>query len=282
MLDKPSRTAERVALRRAAHQLLDDPKVLDDPLAIKIIGTEAAAALAADPHAVERHPALRLLRAFLAVRSRIAEDEVSAAVARGVRRYVVLGAGFDTFAYRNPFPDLRIVEVDHPRTQEWKRARLAEVGISVPPNVQFVPIDFALQDLDHELRLAGVVASGGTMFSWLGVTPYLESDTTFRTLQSISGLAGDGGGVVFDYAVPPTLLDAVRRAALARFTDRLAAIGEPWRSFFEPREILERLSTFGFRSVKDWGPEDLNAQYFSRRTDALRVGSLGHVVVARV
>jgi len=249
---------------------------------VTIIGAQAAATLAADPRAVESHPASRLLRAFLVVRSRIAEDEVSAAVARGVREYVVLGAGLDTFAYRNPFPNLRVVEVDHPRTQEWKRARLAEVGISVPPSVQFVPIDFAIQDLGHELRRAGGVDSGGAVFSWLGVTPYLESDTTFRTLQSISGLAGDGGGVVFDYAVPPTLLDAVRRAALARFTDRLAAIGEPWRSFFEPQQIADQLRAFGFRSVKDWGPEDLNAQYFKGRTDGLRVGSLGHVVVARV
>src|ERR1700727_672491 len=97
MLDaKPSRTAQRVAMRRAAHQLLDEPLVFDDPLAIAIAEGEYERS-----HGAE-HPYSRSLRAFIAVRSRYAEDQLARAVKRGVRQYVVLGAGLDTFAYRNP------------------------------------------------------------------------------------------------------------------------------------------------------------------------------------
>jgi methyltransferase (TIGR00027 family) len=99
---RPSRTAYRVALRRAAHQLLDDPPVFKDPLAISIVGSSAASSLT-DPIPTQQDVASRSLRAFLAVRSRYAEEQLASAVARGVRQYVLLGAGLDTFAYRNPF-----------------------------------------------------------------------------------------------------------------------------------------------------------------------------------
>ena len=99
----PSKTARRVALRRAAHQLLDHPRVFDDPLAIAIIGEESASLLRSEPERFES-PGSRQLRAFVAVRSRFAEDELAKAIQRGVRQYVVLGAGLDTFAFRNPYP----------------------------------------------------------------------------------------------------------------------------------------------------------------------------------
>ena len=133
-----SRTAQRVALRRAAHQLLDDPLVFTDPLALLIIGADERAALAADPRAYDARRWDRSLRAFIAARSRLVEDELADAVAAGVRQYVVLGAGFDTFAYRNPFPELRVFEVDHPDTQAVKRRRLADAGIEIPASLTFV------------------------------------------------------------------------------------------------------------------------------------------------
>src|SRR5580692_4689864 len=123
---KFSRTALRVAIRRAAHQLLDQPRVLDDPLALRIIGGEAAAELRNNP---KEHPAFaRAFRAFMVARSRFAEDELARAFAHGVRQYVVLGAGLDTFAYRNPYPGLRVFEVDHLATQAWKREQLEAAG----------------------------------------------------------------------------------------------------------------------------------------------------------
>src|SRR5580698_1979013 len=118
----PSRTAERVALRRAEHQILDHPKVFDDPLAISIAGTRESP---------PETPFDRLLRAFVAARSRYAEDQLASAVARGVRQYVVLGAGLDTYAYRSSV-GVRVFEVDHPATQAWKRSRLGDAGIAIP------------------------------------------------------------------------------------------------------------------------------------------------------
>src|ERR1700733_996414 len=166
---KFSRTAQRVAIRRAAHQLLDEPKVLDDPLALRIIGSEAAAELRSNPK--EHHAFSRAFRAFMAARSRFAEDELAGAVARGVRQYVVLGAGLDTFAYRNPHAGLRVFEVDHPATQEWKRERLRAANISVPSSLTFVPIDFERKTLDVGLEQRGFDANAPAFFSWLGVTP---------------------------------------------------------------------------------------------------------------
>ena len=122
---RASETAQRVALRRAAHQLLDQPPVFADPVALRIIGAYAADALQASPRTFEVTPLAPYLRAFMAVRSRYAEEQLARAVAASARQYVVLGAGLDTFAYRNPWPDLRVFEVDHPATQAWKRARLA-------------------------------------------------------------------------------------------------------------------------------------------------------------
>src|ERR1700722_8363184 len=109
-----SRTAQREGIRREAHQLLDRPRVLDDPLALRIIGAEAAEELRTNPK--EHHAFARAFRAFMAARSRYAEDELARAVALGVTQYFVLGAGLDTFAYRNPHPGLRVFEVDHPST----------------------------------------------------------------------------------------------------------------------------------------------------------------------
>src|SRR5579859_7444329 len=134
---KPSRTALRVAIRRAAHQIADPPSVLNDPIALRLIGPGYE-------NDLERamHPVGRDFRAFMAARSRYAEDHLAQAVAAGVRQYVILGAGLDTFAYRNPFPHIRVFEVDFPATQEWKRSLLAGAGVAVPENLTFVPLDF--------------------------------------------------------------------------------------------------------------------------------------------
>jgi len=276
----PSRTAERVALRRAAHQLLDHPRVHDDPLALVIVGDAQAAALRAEPHRFEDGLVSQRLRAFLAVRSRVAEDTLARAVAAGVRQYVVLGAGLDTFAYRNPYPALRVFEVDHPATQAWKRRRLADAQIAVPDDVTFVALDFASESLPAALRAAGVRGDAAAFFSWLGVTPYLEPANVLATLAAVAPLAAGGGGIVFDYNVPPASLPPPSRAAFDGLAARVAAAGEPFRGFFEPDALMAALRDIGFRDVLDLSPDELNARFLSDRTDGLRVGSVGHIATA--
>lgn len=265
-----SRTAERVAERRAAHQLLDRPLVFDDPLAVRIVQPNA-----------ERTPLDPYFRAAFAARSRFAEDELASAYANGVRQYVVLGAGYDTFAYRNPLEGLRVFEVDHPATQTAKRARLAAAGIDVPPSMVFVPVDFATASLRESLDAAGFDGGAAAFCSWLGVVPYLEREAIETTLRAIAAMPR-GTSVVFDYGCAPESLSAVGRAVFARMAERVAAAGEPWKSFFEPDDLSALLRDCGFSFVENLGPAELNRRYFAGRSDGLRIGEMMHMAKAVV
>ena len=281
--NRPSATAQRVAIRRAAHQLLDDPKVFEDPVALRIIGKESALALQANPHHFETTPLSPYLRAFVAARSRCAEEELALGVRRGVSQYVILGAGLNTFAYRNPFPEgvLHVFEVDHPATQAWKRARLQETGITFPRNLTFTPVDFETQTLEEGLQAAGCHPGKCTFFSWLGVTEYLATEVVMATLRFIASAPVESG-VVFDYMLSPSLLTPAQRSRFDALAQRVASAGEPWQAFFDPALLRRDLRAMGFRTVEDSGPEEINARYFNERKDGLRVGSLSHVMKAHV
>jgi methyltransferase (TIGR00027 family) len=280
---RPSPTAQRVAMKRAAHQLLDDPKVFYDPLALHVIGKELASALQADPRQFEATPLSPYLRAFVAARSRYAEDELPLAVRRGVSQYVILGAGLDTFAYRNPYSEgvLHVFEVDHPATQTWKQARLEEAGITLPSNLTFAPVDFETQTLEEGLRVAGYDPGECTFFSWLGVTEYLTTEVVMATLRFIAS-APVGSGVVFDYMISPSLLTPAQRSRFDALAQRVASAGEPWRAFFDPGLLTRDLRAMGFGYVEDSGPVEINARYFKNRKDGLQVGSLSHIMNAQV
>jgi len=280
---RPSATAYRVAIRRAAHQVLDNPKVLDDPVALPIVGPEAAARLREGTDDQQGRFA-RAVRAFMVGRSRFAEDELASAIERGARQYVILGAGLDTFAYRNPhaFGTLRIFEVDHPATQEWKRGRLAAAGIAAPESVTYVPVDFETQTLTEELARAGFRSETVTFFSWLGVTMYLEPTAINATLEFIASTP-PGGGVVFDYAIPRSSLSWIGRMALDAVSRRVARAGEPFRTFFDPPELAKQVRAMGFGYVEDLGKDEINERYFKNRADGLQVsGSLGRLMAARL
>jgi len=280
---RPSLTAQRVAMRRAAHQLLDDPKVFDDPLALHMVGKKHASALRADPCQFEATPLSPYLRAFLAARSRYAENELALGVRRGVCQYVILGAGLDTFAYRNPHPHgvLHVFEVDHPTTQTWKRARLEEAGITLPNDLTFAPVDFETQTLAEGLAGAGYDSGKCTFFSWLGVTEYLTTEAVMAILRFIAS-APVGSGVVFDYVPSPSLLTPVQRSRFDALAQRVASAGEPWQTFFDPGLLAMDLRAMGFEYSEDNGPEEINARYFDGRKDGLRVGSLSHIMNAQV
>ena len=274
---KPSRTAQRVAMRRAAHQLLDDPRVFNDPLAAAIAGESEP------PDSVEQ-PFSRALRAFLAVRSRYAEDQLARAVERGVlRQYVVLGAGLDTFAYRSPFRSsgLHVFEVDHPATQEWKRARLDAAHIPVPKEMTFAAVDFEHESLTDGLTAAGFNRRQPAFFSWLGVTPYLSRaafDTTMRFIAQMPS----GSGVAFDYAVERRLLSPTQQLALDAMSARVARAGEPFQLFFDPAALADDLVRLGLANIEDLDSGQINARYFAERSDGLAVSGGGHLLSAWV
>jgi len=276
-----SRTADRVAERRAAHQVRDRPLVLDDPIALRVIRPEVAHELRTNPPTREANKLSPYLRAFFVMRSRFAEDALASAVSNGVRQYVVLGAGFDTFAYRNPFPELRVFEVDHPATQAIKRQRLAHSEIEIPPSLTFVPIDFTTTKLDDALRGAGFDETKPAFFSWLGVVPYLERPAIDATFGYIASLPKQTA-VAFDYSVPPESMSWTSRLIFNAMASRVAAIGEPWKTFFDPADLIADLRRLGFTSAEDFGAEALNRRYFAGRTDKLKIGGMGHMAMASV
>ncbi|HTS12927.1 MAG TPA: class I SAM-dependent methyltransferase [Candidatus Limnocylindrales bacterium] len=280
---KPSTTALRVAMRRAAHQLFDSPLVLDDPIALPILGAEIAARVEAG-RGDARKAASRYVRAFMVARSRFAEDELARAVSRGAAQYLILGAGLDTFAYRNPYPQSKLIvfEVDHPVTQIWKLQRLGAGGIAVPPSLTFAPVDFERQSLAAGLDAVGFRRDAITFFSWLGVTPYLTSEAMNATLGFIASMPR-GSGVVFDYAVPRSSLNWAGRLIFDRLAKRVAAAGEPFQLFFDPADLAAQLRAVGFHAVEDLGSDEINARYFAGRQDKLCVsGRLGRVLSATV
>jgi methyltransferase (TIGR00027 family) len=277
---RPSATAQGAALLRAAHQLLETPRIFEDPLALRIIGAEAEAALRADT-APFQTPYRRRQRANVAVRSRHTEDELAKTMRRGVRQYVILGAGLDSFAYR-PGPEdvtLRVFEVDHPATQAWKRSRVADCELAPTRALTSVPVDFERQRLDDALGAAGFHAKDPAFFSWLGVTTYLTRDAVLGTLREIASLS-PGTAIVFTYAASPETLNPEQRATFAAAAERVAELGEPWRSFFEPAAMARDLREMGFTSIEDLGPAEIHERYFAGRSDGLTVGPAGHLALA--
>ena len=279
----PSSTALRVAMHRAAHQVMDDPRVFNDPLALRILGMENGPALLSDPKWSEQASLSIRLRAFLAARSRYVEDELDAAVKRGVHQYVVLGAGLDTFAYRQSYHEdvLHVFEVDHPATQSWKRSRLNEAAIPIPPTLTYVPVDFEAQTLDEGLQRAGFDTEVCTFFSWLGVTQYLTENAINATLRFVASLLANSV-IVFDYTMSPSLLSPTAREAFDKLARRVALAGEPFQTFFGPSLLKSSLTATGFRHIDDLGPAEMNTRYFQRRADTLQVGGFTRVMNARV
>ncbi|MBW1780597.1 MAG: class I SAM-dependent methyltransferase [Deltaproteobacteria bacterium] len=277
---RPSRTALRAATHRAVHQLLDIPKVFDDPLALRIICENAEKGLWVDLCQVQKK---RSLRAFIVLRSRYAEDELARAIQRGVRQYVILGAGLDTFGYRNTYPAscLRVFEVDHPATQAWKRTRLREAEITIPDSLIFAPIDFERQTLADGLKRAGFRADEPAFFSMLGVVVYLTKTAVMETFKFVASLPV-GSEIVFDYGILSSMLSERQRFAREYLARRVAAMGEPWITYFDPVSLARDLRRMGFNQVEDLGPQEAKDRYFKDRTDGLSISGSSRLMKARV
>ncbi len=273
----PSRTALRVGLRRAAHQLHDVPLVFEDPLAVMILGKSYAEELRRTPTREDR-PFSIALRAFLVARSRYAEDNLRRAVVSGVQQYVLLGAGLDTFAHRNPFPHLRVFEVDHPATQQWKRALLQDSSMPIPDCVTYAPVDFETQSLSEQLAGAGFNDRAPAYFACLGVVPYLTLEA-FRSTVAFVAAHPIGTGLTFDYGQPRSVLSPTEQWMQASLASRVAKAGEPFQLFLTPQQVAAELRCFG--QIEDLGSAEINARYFSNRADQLAVrGAAGRLLCA--
>jgi methyltransferase (TIGR00027 family) len=275
----PSGTAIRAAVLRAAHQLLDDdPKVLVDPVAVELV----RGLLPADGAELQS-ASLKRLRAALVVRSRYAEDVLAEASRRGMQQYVILGAGLDTFAYRQPrwARALAVFEADHPATQAWKREALQMAGIPVPGNVRFCPVDLEIGSLPGALAEAAFQAGAPTFVSWLGGTQYLGEAAIESTLGFVRSLP-PGSEIVFSFVVPDTWLDQDQREEFAALADAAASGGEPWVTRLDPTALRSRLTGMGFSRVCHLCPESATERYLSDRRDGLLAPRAAHLMRAVV
>jgi methyltransferase (TIGR00027 family) len=252
---EPSRTAWGAAVHRAVHPLLDDPVLFDDPLALRILGADRDALLA------EAAPRSRL-RLFVALRHRVADQTLAAAYARGTRQCVVLGAGLDTIAYRNGHADLHVLEVDHPATQAWKRARLADAGIA--GTATYVGVDFEREELMERLVAEGFDPTAPAVFVWLGVVPYLTRPAVEATLRAIGAVPG--AEVVLDHV--GTERDAAGDERHRRLAERVAALGEELTEAWAPGEMAALLERTGFRDVEELLPAGSGAHLVRARRPA--------------
>jgi methyltransferase (TIGR00027 family) len=258
---QPSRTALAAATHRAVHQIVEHGWIFSDPLAVPILGRDADSIA----REAEEDPAKRRMRIFIAVRTRFAEDALAAALDRGVRQVVVLGAGLDTYAYRRPIREnVRVFEVDHPATQIWKRERLAAAAITPPAALTFAPIDFERETLPGGLAAAGFDINQQTFFTWLGVVPYLTENAIWSTLEFIASLR-NGAHVVFDYADPSETFSPEARLLHDQRAARVEALGEKWLSYFDPVALHARLAALGLKEIEDLGPPQIAARYFPGR-----------------
>src|SRR5215469_15622435 len=275
--NEPSRTALIVARQRAAHQVLDHGAILNDPFAMKILREDEKDVL----QFANKHPLASIGRLFTSARSRIAEDALSGAVERGIRQIVILGAGLDTFALRSPHgaPQIRIYEVDHPATQAWKRQRLAEAQLALPPWLNFVPADFEKDDLGETLVGVGFQPNSPAFFTWLGVVPYLTPDAIGSTLEYMASI--QNSEVVFDYMERPQAFSEEMRELVTNRTEQLEKMEERWANRFEPADIAAILHSHGFCDVEDINFQEIRSR-FGRFVQGLAPGDAGlHVVHAK-
>jgi len=276
----PSRTALTAAAARAAHLIVDRPPfIFSDTGAAALLG-DLADELIRYHREHASHPVLATARATVICRSRYTEDRVCAAAARGVSQYVLLGAGLDTFGLRSAFGrQLRIFEVDHPATQDWKRRALAAARIPEPPHVTFVAAELGVTSLVVALQAAGFDLTRPAVVCWLGVTMYLDVSAISDTLAALSACS-PGTEVIVDYMLPAGLRDQTADDYVRQVSQFAAAGGEPWRSFLAPDQVQAILSAHGFSVAEHVRQRDAVPAELWKRSDPLRPGELSMITRA--
>ncbi len=292
-------TALITAYARAYHATHDAPKIFDDFVADQMYTPEehvlfdqnlAANVKDIDPELALSHPdqatalasVMQLHYAPITLsRSRYTEDCLTLALEQGVEQYVILGAGFDTFAFRRPelAERLQIFEVDHPVTQAQKRQRITYAGWDLLGHLHFVPIDFTKESLPGALQRSPFRPELPGFFSWLGVTFYLTEEVVLDTLQSISGMTTKGSTLVFDYLDADAFIleKAGKRIHIMQRT--AAMVGEPMKAGFEPQALAAKLAGVGFHLEENLGPAEIEGRYFQGRHDQYH--AFEHVHFAR-
>jgi methyltransferase (TIGR00027 family) len=265
---EPDNTAVRTALWRALHLEVDAPlHVFADDVGLKLVAPGDGWRDRPD-----MGPFTRPFRASIVARARFVEDLVAEEAARGVGQYVILGAGLDTFAERQPelASRMRVFEIDKPGPQEWKRQRLVDLGFGIPSFLRLVPVDFEAGDVWWErLAASGFDAERPAIVASTGVSMYLTTDAITATLRRGATLAS-GSTLAMSFMLPIELADPAVRPGIERAAEGARASGTPFLSFFTPTEMLKLARDAGFRDVRHVSADALAERYFADRTDGLR------------
>jgi methyltransferase (TIGR00027 family) len=298
---RASLTAMGTSLMRAHHTRTAREPLVDDPWGDRLVSeadrhrirqTALSGLSANDRELLEALEPDELIAAFLSshpsygtvvIRTRFAEDALAEAAARGVRQFVIVGAGLDSFALRRPAfaTDVGVFELDRPDTQDVKLDRLAECGVQSPPKVQFVATDLGVEGVDEALMRSSFDSRQPSFFSWLGVTVYLTREANLKTLRAIASCGTPGSELVFDFIDQRALDSAPPDADTARARAQFASISESWVSGFHPSELSEDLRAVGLELLEDLSPEDLRERYCTGRADELTPALSHHLARAR-
>jgi len=284
---RPSTTALISAFGRAYHATHAEQKIFDDYLADQLFTDEQRALFTEnlarafaffDPEGAARVTTQEdALAGFMRnqslsitlSRARYVEEILDNEIKKGVTQYVILGAGLDTFAFRRSdlMARLELFEVDYPATQNYKRARIQELGWQAPPQLHWVPLDFAQGNLMGALKAAGYDAGALTLFSWLGVTYYLTRDVIDATLRDIAAHARPGSIIIFDYLDTDAFIPERVAPRVARMKAATMQSGEPMQTGFDPATLGAELNALGFALSENLSPDDIQEKYFRKRTD---------------
>lgn len=279
-VSEPDNTAVRVALWRALHVRVDPPPhVIEDEVGLKLAGEhDWRSRPDMDPHSTRR------FRASIVARARFVEDLVVEQASRGVKQYVILGAGLDSFAQRRPeiASRLMVFEVDQPGAQAWKRRRLVELGFGIPEWLRLVPVDFeAGGPWWEQLQRAGFDPGQPAVASFLGVSMYISKAATAATLRQLAGLA-PSSLLIMSFMLPREFADPDEIARRNAAEIGAQADGTPFISFFPPDELLALARDSGFKEPKLILAADLTQRYFAERGDGLRPARSEALLVATV
>jgi len=297
----PSRTALATSLMRAVHARRDPSPILNDPWGDRLVpqserdrfceGILARMDSRAQALAL-RTPDSVLDDFFLAnvaypgviIRSRYAEDALEDAARRGIQQYVLIGAGFDSFALRRPaFAEpLDIFEIDHPATQTFKIQRIKDCGISLTSSMHFVSADLANEDLASALARTSFRRDEPAFFSWLGVTVYLTREANLATLRAVANSGSPGSELVFTYVDQIEFVADGSRSLGHGNAAAVATMGEPYLSGFDPNEIANDLKQVGLELIEDLDGCKMSERYQRTATNPLRPAAGLHIVLTRV
>lgn len=283
-----SRTADAAAAARAIHRLHHKPLVFDDAFALELTSPRWRRVATSKglfwlvTNVLFRSQ--RVVAAQVIARSRLAEDLLAEAIANGVRQYVIVGAGFDSFAlrHRDTQSGLRVFELDHPDTQRVKLARIRALGIELPDIAEFIGVDFEERSVADALARSSYEVTLPAFYSWLGTTAYLSNAATTATLRSIAEYAAPGSTIVFDYLVPDEFLSSSDRQVIEKLRRFTARRGEPLIGEFHPDALMAMLGSIGLELVESFSGADVEERYFSRRSDGLRPTPASWFAHARV